>query len=128
MSRSDREYPRYAHEAAVKIRTGGGAVEGRTRNVSRGGLCATVADALPVGSEVELEMVLVFDSDLQSDALRMPARIVWCTELDEAHQIGVVFRPLDARRAEQIALFLSFLDEHAEVAQPRAATVDDRFR
>jgi Tfp pilus assembly protein PilZ len=128
VSHHEREYPRYAHEAAVKVRAGQRAFEGRTRNVSRGGLCATIVDPLAVGTEVELELVLVFDQDLQSDALRLPARVVWCTPVDEAHQVGLVFRPFDARRAEQIDLFLSFLEEHRDDAPAAARTVDDRFR
>jgi len=127
VSRSEREYPRYAHEAAVTIRVGTRVLEGRTRNVSRGGVCATLVDAMPVGTDVELELVLVFDDSLQSDALRVPARIVWCTALDEAHQLGVAFRPLDATRAKQLDLFLSFLDEHRDDKPRGKRSVDEQF-
>ena len=127
MSQTEREHPRYAHEAAVKFKVGGRTFEGRTRNVSRGGLCATVVDAIPVGTDVELEMVLVFDDDLQSDALRVPAQVVWCTQVDEANQIGVAFRPLDARREERLDLFLSFLDDRRDEQAPRDQSIDDRF-
>ena len=128
MTRSERAFPRYAHEAAIRLRSAGRALEGRTRNVSRGGLCATLADPVPVGSDVELELALVFEGDVQSDALRVPARVVWCTPLDEAHQVGLSFRPLDARRTEQIDLFLSYLKEHRDDKPARSTSVDDRFR
>jgi PilZ domain-containing protein len=128
VSKGERAYPRYAHEAAVKFRVGARLLEGRTRNVSRGGLCATLVDPIALGTNVELELVLVFDDEVQSDALRLPARVVWCTQVDEASQIGVLFRPLDAARAKQLELFLSFLDDQESERLPRAANIDDRFR
>jgi hypothetical protein len=126
MGGSEREHPRYAHEAVVKFRVGSHVLEGRTRNVSRGGLCATLADALSIGDDVELELVLVFDNELHSDALKLQARVVWCTQVDEANQIGVVFRPLDARRTEQLGLFLSYLDE-LRAEESTAKSLDERF-
>ncbi|HEY1555317.1 MAG TPA: PilZ domain-containing protein [Kofleriaceae bacterium] len=127
MSRSEREHTRYAHEAAVTFRFNGRTYEGRTRNVSRGGLCATIVEMLPMGTELELDMVLVFDDDLQSDALRLPARVVWCTHVDEANQIGVSFKPFDARRAEQLDLFLSFLDDRRTEKTAHDIPIDERF-
>jgi hypothetical protein len=130
VTRPERAYPRYAHEAAVTFRAGRRTFEGRTRNVSRGGLCAMVVDTIAVGSDLELDLVLVFDDDVHSDPLRISARVVWCTPLDEANQLGVAFRPLDARRAEQLELFLSYLEDQRddrEHAPPRRGLVDDRF-
>lgn len=124
----DREHPRYAHEAAVTFHVGATQHEGRTQNVSRGGLCANLADALPVGTDVDVSLVLVFDDDMQSEALRLPARIVWCTSLDESHQVGLAFRPLDAERAEYLTIFLRYLDDHRTEKRPRDLSVDDRFR
>jgi hypothetical protein len=128
VSSSQREYARFAHEAAVTFRVGQHPLEGRTRNVSRGGLCATLVDSIPVGADVELDLVLVFSDQLHSDALRVPARVVWCTPVDEAHQIGVAFRPLDAHRAEQLDLFLNHLKEHRDDKPTDKPSVDDRFR
>ena len=103
---AEREHPRYAHEAAVTVRVGGKAFEGRTRNVSRGGLCADVSDAVPVGAEVTVDLVLVFDDDAQSEPLRLPARVAWCTPLDDAFQLGLSFKPLDAQLSQYLTLFL----------------------
>jgi hypothetical protein len=125
---SERAHPRYAHEATVRFHVGQRTVDGRTRNVSRGGLCATLADPLTIGDDVDVELVLVFDDELHSDALRLPARIVWCTHLDDANQIGIVFRPLDARRAEQLGVFLSCLGEQRAEKTTAAASLDERFR
>lgn len=126
---AQREHPRYAHEAAITLRLGSRTVEGRTRNVSRGGLCADLAEAAPVGTDIDIDIVLVFENDKQSEALRLPARIVWCTPLDEGHQVGISFRGLTKDHVEYLAMFLRFLDEGG-VDKPnrRIADVDDRFR
>jgi hypothetical protein len=128
VSRTEREHRRYAHEAVIKIRIGNRLLEGRTRNVSRGGLCATLTDPLPLGSDVELELVLVFDDELQSDALKVAARVVWCTELDDGNQIGVAFRPVQGRRVAQLELFITSLQEQRDDAPRVRPTVDERFR
>jgi hypothetical protein len=124
----DREHPRYAHEAAVTIRVGGKAFQGRTQNVSRGGLCAHLGDAIAGGSDVEVSMVLVFDDDLQSEALVLPARVAWCTTVDEEYQIGLAFRALDAKKLEYLKLFLRYLDDRRTEKRPRDLPIDDRFR
>jgi hypothetical protein len=127
-SRSEREHQRFAHEAEITLQLGKKKIQGRTNNVSRGGLCANLADAVPMGVDVEVDIVLVFDDEMQSEALRLPGRIVWCTPLDEAHQVGLVFRPLDAKRTEYLALFLGYLDNSKTEKAPRNQSIDDRFR
>src|SRR5262249_5951859 len=95
----EREHRRYAHEAAVTCHVAGKRFEGRTRNVSRGGLCADLADKIALGTDLMVDLKLVFEDEAQSDALRLPARVVWCTTVDATHQIGLVFRPLSAEIA-----------------------------
>jgi hypothetical protein len=128
VSRSEREHQRFAHEAEVTFQFGKRKIQGRTNNVSRGGLSANLADAIPMGVDVDVELVLVFDDEMQSDALRLPGRVVWCTQLDDAHQIGLSFRPLSAAQTESLNLFLSFLDSAKVEPKPRNQSVDDRFR
>ncbi len=127
-----REHPRYAHEAAVTFHVAGtvaGAeIEGRTQNVSRGGLCAMVTEPLPVGTDIEVSLVLVFDDDVQSEPLRLPARAVWSTEVDEGHQVGIMFRALDADRVGYLNIFLKYLDGQSVEKRPRNVPIDDRFR
>jgi hypothetical protein len=129
-----RQHPRYAHEVAVRVRYPNGngkhkATEGRTRNFSRGGLCANVGTSIPAGTDVLLELTLVFDDEMQSEALTLPARIAWCTTLDDEYQIGVSFKPFDAERAELVQLFLKYLgEETASKKQPRVEkSIDDQF-
>jgi hypothetical protein len=128
VTRPEREHPRYAHDVAVTFRIGTTLIEGRTRNVSRGGLCAELADPIAMGSDIDVDIVLVFDDGMQSEALRLPARVAWCTTVDEAHQIGVSFRGLDKKRSEYLGMFLRYLDDQRADKAPREMSLDDRFR
>jgi len=124
----EREHRRYAHEAAVTCHVGGKRFEGRTRNVSRGGLCADLADKIAAGTDLMVDLALVFENEAQSEPLRLPARVAWCTTVDDTHQIGLSFRPLSAQIADQLEMFLRYLDDARTEKSPRAANIDDRFR
>jgi hypothetical protein len=128
VSRPEREHARYAHDVAVTFRVGGKAFEGRTRNVSRGGICATISDPVPAGTDLELDIVLVFDDGLQSEALRLPGRVAWCTTVDEANQVGISFRSLDKQRSQYLSMFLRYLDDQRADTPAQEQTLDDRFR
>ena len=126
---TERQHPRYAHEVAVKIHFGKRTTDGRTNNVSRGGLCANVEAEIKAGSDVDVDIVLVFDDEMQSEALRLPARVAWCTTLDDAYQLGLSFKPLDAERTKYLQLFLKYLGDERAPKSPRASSldVDKRF-
>ena len=124
----EREYPRYAHEAALTLNAPGHVISGRTCNMSRGGLCAMLSEPIVVGTEIDLDIQLVFDDEHQSEPLRIPARIVWCTPVDDGHQVGVRFRPLDPERAEYLTMFLRYLDDGVRDNTAEVVSVDDRFR
>ena len=102
-------------------------VEGRTQNVSRGGLAATVDEALPVGSDIDVSLVLVFENDVHSEPLRVPARCVWSTEVDNGHQVGIMFRALTAELVGYLQIFLKYLDGQRAEKRPRDVPIDDRF-
>ena len=128
MSNAGRQYPRIAAEVGIKFYLGKQVAEGRTRNVSRGGLCADLSVALPLGKDVELDMTLVFEDNSQSEPLRLPARIVWCTTFENGYQVGVSFRPLDKQRAEYLSMMLKYIGDEKPQKTAKAANVDDRFR
>jgi hypothetical protein len=129
VSRPQREYPRYAHEAAITLLTSDQELSGRTRNLSRGGLCATVSGELVIGTEIGIAIQLVFEHGGQSEALRLPGRIAWCTWIDDGYQVGVQFLGLDAATAEDLTMFLRYLDgEDSDKAAHDVATIDERFR
>jgi hypothetical protein len=126
----EREHPRYAHEAAVTLRVRGKPIEGRTQNVSRGGLCADLSDAVAIGTELEVDLQLVFENEEISEPLRIPARVAWCTSLDEGHQVGLSFKPMNAELAKYLGMFLRFLDTEERGmsdGKRRASTVDEKF-
>jgi hypothetical protein len=130
VGRTDREHPRYAHEAVVTVRIAGKQLQGRTTNVSRGGLAADLTDRVPIGAEVEVDLQLVFEDDVHTDPLRVPARIVWCTALEDVFQVGIAFKPVDADKAQYLALFLKYLDDSGPPVKPGKVerSVDDQFR
>jgi hypothetical protein len=126
--RSEREHPRYAHEAVITLNAPGRALSGRTNNLSRGGLCATLTEQIAVGTDIEVDIQLVFEDDLQSEPLRVPARIVWCTSVDDGHQVGVRFLPLDGERSEYLTMFLRYLDDSGgDSTSKRVLSIDERF-
>jgi PilZ domain len=103
-------------------------ISGRTSNLSRGGLCATLIEPIAVGTVIDVDIQLVFSDEAQSEPLRIPGRIVWCTSMDEGHQVGAVFLPLDAERAEYLTMFLRYLHGDEEEDLPKARpSIDDRF-
>ncbi|MGE0871329.1 MAG: PilZ domain-containing protein [Kofleriaceae bacterium] len=122
--------PRYAHEASITLRARSTVIEGRTRNVSRGGVCASLPTPLQVGCEVQVELALVFDGEVLSDAFKIKARIVWCTMIDESYQLGVAFHSIDARQSDHLATFLKLLDGEQPSGKQRKdldQAIDDRF-
>ena len=122
MSRTERQFPRYATEAQVIVRREGTEpAQGRTTNLSRGGLGATMGGPIAVGASVEVAIALVFGEDQYSEPLSLPARVAWCTQLGEGWQIGVAFRAL-GDRGPYLDLFLRYL---ADGARSRAETVGE---
>lgn len=123
---SDRQYPRYAVEASVTMRAPDGMVaEGRTDNVSRGGLCAVVDRRVEPGTRVDLAMVLIFDAETFSEPLALAARVVWCTAMGDQHQLGCAFLSVDADTTTYLDMFLRYLEEGQAAAADDAADDDD---
>jgi hypothetical protein len=129
VSQAEREHPRYAHEAAVTVHARGSTLAGRTHNISRGGMCANLPEPLAAGSEVDVDLQLVFEEDAQSEPLRLPARVAWSTPFDDQFQIGLSFRPLDAEKTELFTIFLRLLDDQVreKPVRMRDQDVDERF-
>jgi len=124
---AEREHPRYAHEAVVTFHASGKTHWGRTQNLSRGGLCADIAEPIANGADIEVDIQLVFD-EVESEPLRLPARVVWCTTLDETFQIGLSFQKLTAEQQQYLSLFLKYLDDGAPKQRTRReSTLDKRF-
>jgi hypothetical protein len=122
-----REHPRYAHEAVITLLDGTKSIWGRTQNLSRGGLCAELSDSIPNGTNIDVDIQLVFD-DAETEPLRLPARVAWCTTVDEGFQIGLSFRSLTAEQSQYLTLFLKYLDDGTpSVRSRRESNLDKRF-
>jgi len=124
---SQRQFPRFAHEAAVKLVASGEELTGRTANLSRGGLCAMVDAPTTVGIIVECELALVFDNDTFSEPLTLRARVVWCTPVENRYQVGLSFAPVDPQAIQYLEMFLKFLKEGRRQQTPSIASNGDPF-
>ncbi len=123
----EREHPRFAHEAVVTLHVGEKTFWGRTQNMSRGGLCAEIAEPVALGTDIEVDIQLVFE-DVESEPLRLPARVVWCTTLDEAFQVGLSFQKLTADHMQYLTIFLRYLDDGSpKLRTRRESNLDKRF-
>src|SRR4051794_3347321 len=96
---------------------------GRRRDVSGGGPCAPRTDPLEVGIEIGVDIQVVCAADRQPEALRLGARVVWCSSVDDGYQIGVRFLRLTGETGEYLTMFLRFLAEDISGKAPAAASV-----
>jgi hypothetical protein len=117
---SQREHPRFAHKATVKIFSEGRVITGVSTNLSKGGMCGSFSSSVAAGVDIELDLSLIFEAQGESEPLRLAARVAWCTSLDGEFQIGVAFRSIDVARARYLAVFMKFLD-----AKPVDVTTGD---
>jgi hypothetical protein len=133
-SAEHRAHTRYAHEVDCEVRTAGGVIPARSRDVSSGGICFTARQPIQLGLDVQLNLSLVFDEKTFSESLLLKARVVWCTGLGEGrHQIGATFIGLTSEIRAYLDMFLRYLREgqarHAEAgADPSRDDDEDQFR
>ncbi|MBL4633410.1 MAG: PilZ domain-containing protein [Kofleriaceae bacterium] len=105
-----RQAPRYAASASISIPRAEGEISGRCLNVSSSGLCAEVNGPIAPGTTVTLAITLEFDQGDVSEALPLPARNVWCTQIGDAqYQLGFQFTALDPQQSNFLKLFLRYL-------------------
>jgi hypothetical protein len=108
-----RRFPRYAVAAEVELRADAGdaPVVGRTRNVSRGGLCAATKASVRMGADVEARIALVFKGGAVSEPLVLPMRVVWCTAMGSEFQVGCAFLGLTPEQRGYLDVFLKYLED-----------------
>ena len=122
-----RQHPRFAHEATLAIHANGAVYRGKSTNLSRGGLCADLSGFLAIGTDVIVDIQLVFDHDFKSEPLQVQARVVWCTTVDGERQVGLSFQRLRPEQTEFLTLFLRYLDHSTRDRIRTHYNVDDRF-
>jgi len=105
-----RQHPRYAIELEVSLHVGDTTVDGRTRDLSRGGLCLRAPSSVPVGTECVVRLALVFSENQFSEHLELPATVMWSTRLGAVHQIGVKFGAIPDETRGYLDLFMKFLE------------------
>ena len=105
-----RVHPRYAAEIEGTLRLEHRELRLRTRNVSRGGICFVIDQEIPRGSDVEIEIALMFDEGTVSESLRLRARIVWCTAIAVSKwQVGASFFAISGEARRYLDLFVKYM-------------------
>jgi len=106
-----RRYPRFPVDVQASLRTGDGRrLSARTRDLSRSGICLITGQALPSGENLLVELVLLIGTSSSSEPLLLRARVVWCTAIANAFQIGAMFQGLSGKEAGFLDMFLHYLD------------------
>jgi hypothetical protein len=106
-----RRYPRVTVDVQANVHTADGRkLIARTRDLSRSGICIITTAALPAGEKLRIELVLILGPTSSSEPLPLRARVVWCTAIASAFQIGAMFDNLSAKEASFLDMFLRYLD------------------
>jgi hypothetical protein len=106
-----RRYPRVNVDVQANVHTvDGRKLIARTRDLSRSGICIITTDAIASGEQLRIELVLLLGSGSSSEPLPLRARVVWCTAIAGAFQIGAVFDGLTPKESAFLDMFLRYLD------------------
>jgi len=121
-----RRYPRVHVDVQGNVHTvDGRKLIARTRDLSRSGICIITTDALAPGEKLRIELVLLLGSGSSSEPLPLRARVVWCTAIGGAYQIGAVFDGLTTKESAFLDMFLRYLDGSILPAGAEMEIVDD---
>jgi hypothetical protein len=118
VTKEARQFPRFAAELQVRVAIGERVLSARTRDISRSGLCLVSQRQIPLDAQIEIELVLSFAAGGHSEPLRVTGRVVWCTALFGAYQIGVMFVGVDRERTRHLAMFVGLLDGSLTPGEP----------
>jgi hypothetical protein len=106
-----RRSPRVNVDLQASVRTPDGRkMPARTRDISRSGVCLITSAPLHRGDELQIELVLLIGPSSFSEPLPLRARVVWCTAIARAFQVGAMFSALNSRESAFLDMFLRFLD------------------
>ena len=121
-----RRHPRVHVDVQANVHTvDGRKLIARTRDLSRSGICIITTDALASGEKLRIELVLLLGSGSSSEPLPLRARVVWCTAIASAFQVGAVFDGLTTKESAFLDMFLRYLDGSILPAGAEMEIVDD---
>jgi hypothetical protein len=93
--------------------------------VSFGGLAAFVDQPIPVGEAASVELALMLDNESLSESLAVPARVVWCTALNDEFQVGLSFLGLDGKTRQYLQIFLRYLESGRDELESDEDSLDN---
>ena len=106
-----RRHPRFNVDVQANVSSADGRkLIARTRDLSRSGICLVTSEELGSGVNLGIELVLLLGPSSTSEPLPLRARVVWCTAIAGAYQIGAMFDGLSAKEASFLDMFLRYLD------------------
>jgi len=106
-----RRHPRIQVDVQANVVTKDGRkLLARTRDLSRSGICFITTEALPSGESLRIELVLLLGHSSSSEPLPLRARVVWCTVIAGAFQVGAMFEELSGRESKFLDMFMRYLD------------------
>jgi hypothetical protein len=125
MNENLRRHPRFTVDVQANVRTGDGRkLPARTRDLSRSGMCIITTDALSPRDELLIDLILLIGPTSTSEPLPLKARVVWCTPISQAFQIGAMFEKLSRKEHTFLEMFLRYLDGSILPAGTEMETVD----
>ena len=123
---NQRRHPRFQVDVQATVRTADGRkLLARTRDLSRSGICLITTEALGSGARLGVELVLLLGPTSTSEPLPLNARVVWCTAIAGAFQVGAMFDRVSGREAAFLDMFLRYLDGSILPAGAEMDSVDD---
>jgi hypothetical protein len=121
-----RRHPRVQVDVQANVHTSDGRkLIARTRDLSRSGMCIITTDRLPSGEELRVELVLLLGPNSTSEPLPLRARVVWCTVIAGAFQIGAMFDGLSSKESAFLDMFMRYLDGSILPAGIEVEVLDD---
>ncbi len=110
MSDNVRRHPRFTVDVQANVRTNEAKLPARTRDLSRSGICLITTHPLAPRDELLIDLILLIGPSSASEPLPLRARVVWCTPISQAFQIGAMFEKLSKKEQSFLEMFLRYLD------------------
>lgn len=110
MARERRAERRFACDVEARLELPDGTtLDARAVDISFSGMCVLASDTIRPSSRVTVQLRLIFER-AHTDALPLPATVVWCTSVSGGFQLGAKFDPdMDSVTWTRLDVLLRFL-------------------